>query len=63
MFPGNGHLRDTFLYLPINLFLKSDFEIPLSLRKIIFVACLEVAPFSISFLNIKIKGATAPPMF
>ena len=62
-FPGNGHLRDTLLYLPIILFLKSDFEISLSLRQFICFACLEVAPFSISFLNIKHIGATAPPIF
>ena len=36
IFPGNGHLRDTFLYLPTIFYLKSDFEIPLSLRKFIF---------------------------
>ena len=48
---------------PLHFFLESDFEITLALRKFIFVACLEVAPFSISFLNIKITGATAPPTF
>ena len=50
--------------LPPHLFfLKSDFGIPLSLRNIIFFTCLEVDVFSISFLNIKNRGATAPPTF
>ena len=48
---------------PHHSFLKSDFEIPLSLRKFVFFACLEVDIFSKSFFNIKNRGATAPPIF
>ena len=61
-FPGNGHLRDTFLYLPIIFCLTSDFGISLSLRKIICVACLEVDIFTKILLNIKHKIPTAPPI-